>query len=101
MDLDKPLHFKYLVNGRNFHIEYEELYMICFTCEKFGHIKECVEKAQSATAGGTSGDQDTKNQANPQEESQNGIKDRRIGRPNNKSKNNNSKDSNVWAMDGG
>ncbi|RYR28101.1 uncharacterized protein LOC107646044 [Arachis ipaensis] len=86
LDLDKPFHSKYLVNERNYHIEYEGLHMLGFTCGKFGHTEGCIEKAQSATFKCTSGDQDTGNKANSQEERQNGTGDRRIRRANNKGK---------------
>ncbi|QHO03191.1 uncharacterized protein DS421_13g430210 [Arachis hypogaea] len=51
LDLSKPLHSKYLVNRRNYHIEYEGLHMICFTCGKFGHTEGYVEKVHNVNGG--------------------------------------------------
>ncbi|XP_015953884.2 uncharacterized protein LOC107478264 [Arachis duranensis] len=45
LDLSKLLDAKYLVNGVTYHIEYEGLHMICFSCGMFGHISDgCMSK---------------------------------------------------------
>ncbi|RYR59825.1 hypothetical protein Ahy_A05g025803 [Arachis hypogaea] len=51
LDLSNSLHSKYLINGKNYHIEYEGLHMIYFTCERFGHTEGCVDKVHNVNGG--------------------------------------------------
>ncbi|CAN1176732.1 hypothetical protein LINPERHAP2_LOCUS32701 [Linum perenne] len=49
LDLTKPLLGKYMIDGRVFHIEYESLGNICFTCGIYGHKDDgCSSKAQKS-----------------------------------------------------
>ncbi|XP_072082104.1 uncharacterized protein [Arachis hypogaea] len=45
LDLSRPLNAKYMVSEKNYHVEYEGFHMICFSCGRFGHVKDgCIEK---------------------------------------------------------
>ncbi|XP_016704378.1 uncharacterized protein [Gossypium hirsutum] len=46
VDLDKPLVSQVLVNGELQRVEYEALPTICFSCDKYGHLKKlCASPA--------------------------------------------------------
>ncbi|XP_057719866.1 uncharacterized protein LOC130934296 [Arachis stenosperma] len=40
VDLTKPLLGRYLINGREYHIEYEGIHHICFTCERVDYDQQ-------------------------------------------------------------
>ncbi|KAH1092032.1 hypothetical protein J1N35_019289 [Gossypium stocksii] len=40
VNLDKPLMSQVLINGKTQQVEYESLPMICFSCDRHGHVKE-------------------------------------------------------------
>ncbi|KAL4349828.1 hypothetical protein AHAS_Ahas10G0081000 [Arachis hypogaea] len=37
VDLTKPLLKRYMVNGKEYQVEYEDIHQICFTCGKVNH----------------------------------------------------------------
>ncbi|KAK5841955.1 hypothetical protein PVK06_004281 [Gossypium arboreum] len=52
INLDRPLTTQVLVNGLHQKVEYEALPTICFTCGKYGHIKElCVIEQPGSLSG--------------------------------------------------
>jgi hypothetical protein len=53
VDLSKPLLAIFTIKGRQFHVEYEGLHLLCLTCGRFGHTKEgCAESFVVAEEGG-------------------------------------------------
>lgn len=40
VNLDAPLISQVFINGKKQRVEYEFLPMVCFTCGKYGHVKE-------------------------------------------------------------
>ncbi|KAH1121633.1 hypothetical protein J1N35_004793 [Gossypium stocksii] len=40
VNLDRPLVFQILINGRIQKVEYEFLPMVCFQCGRYGHVKK-------------------------------------------------------------
>ncbi|XLR56296.1 hypothetical protein S83_006968 [Arachis hypogaea] len=43
VDLTKSLLGRYLINGREYRVEYENIYQICFSCGKVDHEKKFVQ----------------------------------------------------------
>ncbi|MBA0575734.1 hypothetical protein Golob_000052, partial [Gossypium lobatum] len=39
VDLEKPLVYRILINGRKQNFEYESFSTICFHCGRYGHVK--------------------------------------------------------------
>ncbi|KAH1066052.1 hypothetical protein J1N35_031039 [Gossypium stocksii] len=52
INLDKPLVAQVIVNGLHQKVEYEALPTICFTCGKYGHIKELCAAMQPGSSSG-------------------------------------------------
>lgn len=59
LDLKKPLRLRYLMQGREWHLQYEGLHDICFGCREYGHREiNCplkTSKAVGTTEGSSSG----------------------------------------------
>ncbi|KAK5845578.1 hypothetical protein PVK06_001769 [Gossypium arboreum] len=52
VNLDRPLVFQILINGRIQKVEYEFLPMVCFQCGRYGHVKEaCTFRASESITG--------------------------------------------------
>ncbi|RYQ95389.1 hypothetical protein Ahy_B08g090661 isoform A [Arachis hypogaea] len=73
VDLTKPLMGKYLINGEEYHVEYEGIHQICFICGRIDHDQQhCnIRKEKEVAAGVESSEQSTYEKEENQYEKQN------------------------------